>query len=109
MESLDNLSDGQTALNVRHPVQVKAKEPRLLGGNKPLHIEPWPFEHLEGNIDDPNTKTMPFQVLGHAHETNRIELKNRRGGHHVTDRTVHHRGLSEVVETGRMEQDKIKP
>jgi hypothetical protein len=63
MVALDDLSEGQGALNMGHPMEVEAEGSGLLFHEKMLDIEPFVLKHFKAEIDNPDLKAVPLQVL----------------------------------------------
>jgi hypothetical protein len=61
--AFDNFSEGQGTLNVGHPMEVEAEGSGLLFQKKAFDIEPFILKHFKPEIDNPDPKAMPLQIL----------------------------------------------
>jgi hypothetical protein len=61
--AFDDFSESQGTLNMGHPMEIEAEGSGFLLQEKALDIEPFIFKHFKPEINNPDPKAMPLQIL----------------------------------------------
>jgi hypothetical protein len=108
MQALDDTRNLDRAVRMRQPVQVNAESGCIQFADAFFNVEGRIFEHTHRQIDDARADAIAFKEIGNGGEADGVHFKNRRRRHQVADRAVEDRLTPEVVDTGSMQQDKVR-